>query len=158
MFFRSMFAFHFLPPRQLLILLSEAIPKASPEDINSPSPSHSADGSASLETFLGAAPRSGNQSTLLCLENPNATHSRVDTGPQPGLSPSQTTSTLSLRASFPAGIWLEPAGLLSVGSWYVATLFCQKTTVCPRGCQPGHASWQEDQRMDSSLLRSLVQE
>lgn len=59
MFLRSVFAFQFLPPRQLLNLLSEAIPKASLEDISSPSPSHSADGSPSLETFLGATLRSG---------------------------------------------------------------------------------------------------
>lgn len=59
-----------MPPRQLLSLLSEATPKASLEYTNSPPLSHSADGSASLETFLGAALRSGNQSTLLPLEIP----------------------------------------------------------------------------------------
>lgn len=70
MFWRSIFAFPFLPSRQLLNLLSEATPKASLEDTNSPPLSHSADGSASLETFLGAALRSGRQSTLLHLKIP----------------------------------------------------------------------------------------
>lgn len=57
MLLRSLFAFQSLPSGQLLNLLSEATAKGSLEDINSPSPSHSADGSASLETFLGTAPR-----------------------------------------------------------------------------------------------------
>lgn len=157
MFLRSVSAFQFLPPRQLLNLLSEAIPKASLEDINSPSPSHSADGSPSLETFLGTALRSGVQFTCYAWRPPPATCPRADTGAPPGSSPSQETSALSPRASSPAGIWLEPAGLLSVGSWDVATLFFQKKRVCPCGCQHGRASWQEDQRMDGSLLRSLVQ-
>lgn len=66
MFLRSLFAFQFLPPGQPLNLLSEATTKAALENINSPSPSHSADGCASLETFLEA----GNPSNLQCLEMP----------------------------------------------------------------------------------------
>lgn len=121
MFLRSMFAFQFLPPRQAANLLSEAIPKASPEDINSPSPSRSAAGSASLETFPGAAPEVRESIHPATPGDPPATHPRVDTGPQPGSNLSQMSAP-SPRASS-LWIWLEPAGLLSAGSWDLATLF-----------------------------------
>lgn len=115
MFLRSMFAFQFLPPRQLLNLLSEAIPKASHKDSNSPPPSLC--GAASLETFVGAALRGGNQSTLLCLENHPATHFRVDIGPQPGSSSILEMSALSPKHPPLEGFGWSLQGLLSVGSW-----------------------------------------
>lgn len=99
MFLRSMFAFQFLPLRQVANLLSEAIPKASPEDINSPSPSRSAAVSASLETFLGAAPEVRESIHPATPGDPSATHPRVGTGPQPGSNPSQEMSAPSPRAS-----------------------------------------------------------
>lgn len=123
MFLRSVFALPFLPPRQLLNLLSEATPKASIEDNNSPSSSHSADGSASLETFLGTGPRSGNQSAPVHLGTPPCHPFQGGHRATARLEPQQATLTLSLRAPSLTELLLAPAELLTVGTWDVAALF-----------------------------------
>lgn len=79
------------------------------------------------------------------------THPRLDTGPQPGANPFQETSVLSPSPR------LEPAGLLSAGSWDVASFPFEKKRVCPCGGQHGHDTWQGGRRTDGSLLWSLVQ-
>lgn len=154
-FLGSAFVLHFLPPRKLLNLLSEATPKASIEDNNSPPPSHSADGSASLENFLGTGPRSGNRSPLVHLETPPATHSRVDTEPQPGSSPSRWHWHCPCEhRPWQRFCWsLQTCSQWAHGMWPR----CFFRRVCPCGCQHGHASWQDNQRMDGSLLWSLIQ-
>lgn len=139
---RSLFAFQFLPPGQLLNLLSEATTKALLENRNSP---------ALWEQcwwicFFGNSPGSSPK-----MRKPIQPAMPGDAPHHPSQARHRSTARLKPLPGDVSAVpppRLEPAGLLSAGSWDVASFSLQKKRVGPCGWQHGPATWQGDGRRD----------